>query len=248
MRRSGLALVTTVLAGVAAPPAVLAQASGGFTPAQRQEIVAIVRDALKHDPSILRDAVTALRADEERQQQTSQQDAVASHRAQLLDGSGDAVTGNRNGDVTLVEFYDPRCPYCRRMVPTVDQAIAADPKLRVVFKIIPILGPQSVLESRAIVAAGRQGGYVPMQEALMTASAPATAESIAVTARKLGLDPVRLARDMADPSVDAHLGENVALAKALHIDGTPALVVGSALIPGAMSLTEMQRAVSDARS
>ena len=248
MRRSGLALVSTMLAGLAAPAAASAQAGDGFTAAQRQEIVSIVRDALKRDPSILRDAVTALRADEERQQQASQQDAVASHRAQLLDGSGDAVTGNRNGDVTLVEFYDPRCPYCKRMVPTVDQAIAADPKLRVVFKIIPILGPQSVLESRAIVAAGRQGGYVAMQEAIMAETSPATAASLAVTARRLGLDPARLAHDMADPSVDAHLNENVSLAKALHIDGTPALVVGSALIPGAMSLAEMQKAVSDARS
>ena len=209
--------------------------------------MAVVREALKQDPSILRDAVLALRADEERRQQASQQDAVSTHRAALMNGAGDAVAGNSVGDVTLVEFYDPRCPYCRRMVPTIDQAIAADPRLRVVFKVIPILGPQSVLEARAIVAAGRQGGYVGMQEALMREAAPATSDTIASIARSLGLDPGRLARDMQDPSVTAHLDGNVTLAKALGIDGTPAIVVGGTLISGAMSLADMRKAVSDAR-
>ena len=238
-------LILSTFAASTIPPHAFADTS--FTPAQRQAIVAIVREALKQDPSIRRDAVVALRAEEARDQEASQQTAVAAHRAELADGSGDAVAGNRNGDVTLVEFYDPRCPYCRRMVPTIDRAIQSDPKLRVVFKVIPILGPQSVLESRAIVAAGRQGGYVAMQEALMGETMPATPDLIAQTARTLKLDPVRLAQDMKDPTVTGHLEQNVALAKSLHIDGTPALVVGDSLISGAMSLADMQKAVSDAR-
>ena len=236
-----------VMAGAISMHPPPARADGSFTPAQRRQIVAIVRDALKQDPTILRDAVLALRADEERRQATSQQNAVASHKAALLDATGDTVAGNRDGDVTLVEFYDPRCPYCRRMVPTIDGAIASDPKLRVVFKLIPILGPQSVLESRAIAAAGRQGGYVAMQEALMREQSPATPETIAATARGLRIDPARLARDMRDPLISAHLEANVALAKALHIDGTPALVIGDDLISGAVDTAALQKAVSDAR-
>ena len=234
-------LAFTLLAG----PSVAAD--NGFTASQRTEIVSIVRDALKRDPSILRDAVVALQADEERQKAASQENALGAHRAELINGAGDAVVGDREGNVTLVEFYDPRCPYCRRMVPTIDQAVASDPRLRVVFKVIPILGPQSLLESRAIVAAGRQGGYVEMQEALMRETTPATASSIAELARGLRLDPARLAADMADASVSTHLQTNVALAKALGIDGTPAIIVGGTLFSGAMSLGDMQKAVSDAR-
>ncbi len=245
MRRCGFALL--LLAGLAARAPSARAADDGFTASQRQQIVAIVRDALKQDPTILRDAVLALRADEERRQAQTQQGAVAAHRQALMDPSGDAVVGHADGNVTLVEFYDPRCPYCRRMVPTIDQAAAADPKLRVVLKVIPILGPQSVLESRAIVAAGRQGGYVGMQEALMREQSPATADTIASIARGLRLDPARLARDMQDPAVLGHLNDNVALAKALHIDGTPALVIGDQLISGALDMADLRRAVSDAR-
>ena len=219
-----------------------------FTPAQRQEVVAIVRQALKDDPSILRDAVLSLRASEEKQEQDGQQQLIASHSAALTDGRGDAVAGNPAGNVTLVEFYDPRCPYCRRMVPVIDAMVASDPKLRVVFKLIPILGPQSVLEARAIAAAGAQGAYVPMQEALMRQSAPVTDETIASIARSLHLDPARLVRDMNGAAVAGHLDDNVALAKALKIDGTPAIVVGNQMISGAVAESDLQKAVDAARS
>jgi protein-disulfide isomerase len=237
-----------IAAALAAPIASHARAAdAGFTEAQRQEIVAIVRQALKTDPTILRDAVATLRADEARREQAGQDNALAANRATLENGAGDAVVGNRVGNVTLTEFYDPRCPYCRRMVPVIDQAIARDHGLRVVFKLIPILGPQSMLESRAIAAAGRQGGYVAMQEALMAESAPATDTSIAATARSLNLDPTRLARDMADPSLSAHLADNVTLAKSLGIDGTPAFVIGGNVISGALSQDELAKAIGEAR-
>ncbi len=235
-----LALGASLLPGLARADA--------FTPAQRQEIVAIVRQALREDPSILRDAVLSLRASEEKQEQNSQQQLIASHSAALTDARGDGVAGNPAGDVTLVEFYDPRCPYCRRMVPVIDAMVASDPKLRVIFKLIPILGPQSVLQSRLISAAGAQGAYVPMQEALMRKSAPVTADAVASIARSLRLDPARLARDMNGSAVSGHLDGNLALAKALKIDGTPAIVVGDQMISGAVDQADLERAVNAARS
>src|ERR1700679_1331245 len=129
-----------------------------FTPAQRAEIVAIVRDALKQDPSILRDAITALQADDDAQQ------SVAAHApiTQLHDAlitPADPVAGNPHGDVTIVEFFDTRCPYCRRMEPTMQKFLAQDHSVKLVYKDLPILGPASTLGSKALLAAQQQGGY-----------------------------------------------------------------------------------------
>ncbi len=243
-----LARLIPVLAILSAwtSPGVAQQA--GFTAAQRAEIVGIVRDAMRQDPSILRDAILSLQADEKRREAADQGSQIATHRAALLDATGDAIAGNPHGDVTVVEFYDPRCPYCKRMIPTIADAVAADPKLRVVFKVIPILGPASLLEARAIVAAGEQGRYIPMQEALMGEAAPATEQSIASAASALKLDPAELAHAMNDATVNARLDANLALARALHVDGTPALVIGDALISGALSLPDLQRAIASART
>ena len=120
-----------------APPA--------FTAAQRAEIVAIVRDALKTDPSILRDAVMALQNDEQASKQAATQAALARLGPALVHTKGDPVGGNPDGDVTVVEFYDLRCPYCRRMLPIMADLLKRDPKIRVVYKDIPILGAPSTL-------------------------------------------------------------------------------------------------------
>lgn len=237
-----LALLGSVLLGSAG-----ASADSGFTPAQRAEIVQIMRDALERDPSILRDAIDALQQDETARQAASARGAITAARAALLADPADPIAGNPHGDVTVVEFYDPRCPYCRRLLPTLDQLLRADPGLRLVFKDIPILGPDSVVEAKAVLAAQRQGGYVRLQQALMRDSAPPTPEMLRTTAAAVGLDPYRLMRDMADPAIQRRIDDNLALARALHVDGTPALVIGEQMIPGAVGLAELQAAVAAAR-
>ena len=109
-----------------------------------------------------------LRADAEAHDAADTTARIASSENALIAAPGDPVAGNPKGDVTLVEFYDPRCPYCRRMLPAIQSLIQHDHKLRVVYKDIPVLGPASVLEARAILAAQRQGGYEKMQSALMS--------------------------------------------------------------------------------
>ncbi|HTW26613.1 MAG TPA: DsbA family protein [Acetobacteraceae bacterium] len=218
-----------------------------FTPAQRAEIVQILRQALKSDPSILRDAVTALQADEAARQQAATESALVASHARLFADPADPVAGNPKGDVTIVEFYDTRCPYCRRMLPEMQALLQSDPHLRLVYKDLPVLGPVSQLESSALLAAQRQGGYLRLQEALMTDSAPSTKDSIRRIADGLGLDGARLLRDMQDPSIRSQLRGNIALAESLHIEGTPALIVGDKLIPGAVTLDELRQEVAAAR-
>ncbi len=222
-------------------------ADPGFTPEQRKQIIQIVREALKTDPSILRDAVMALRADQAAQDAADTKSRIGASQNALTASAGDPVAGNPNGDVTLVEFYDPRCPYCRRMLPAIQALIQHDPKLRVVYKDIPVLGPASVLETRAILAAQRQGGYEKMQQALMSNPAQPTDAMIRDTARSLGLDPVKLASDMNGPAVTHRIDANLALAHDLKVEGTPVWIVGDSFIPGAVDQPALEAAIATAR-
>jgi protein-disulfide isomerase len=217
-----------------------------FTPAQRAEIVGIVRDALKGDPSILRDAVVALQADEGERTQEASRAAIAQARGELV-APGDPAVGDLHGDVTIVEFFDTRCPYCRKMEPIMDGFLAKDGKIRLVYKDLPILGPASVLGSKALLAAQRQDAYAKMREAVLRLPPDTTLQQLETAARGLGLDWPRLARDMEDPGVQARIDANLKLAHALGIQGTPALVIGNDLIPGAADLPDLERAVAQAR-
>ncbi len=238
-----LALTLAIL-GLFSP---LARADDGFTSAQRQQIIDIVRQALKSDPSILRDALTAFQADEDARAAAAAQTRIAANRDALFHKPGDPAAGDPSGDVTLVEFYDPRCPYCRRMLPAIESMVAHDPHLRVVYKDIPVLGPASELESRAIVAAQAQGGYLKMQQALMKSSGQPSEESIRDTAKSLGLDPDKLIHDMASPAVTQRLQANLELAHTMRVEGTPVFVVGQSFIPGAVTPEELSAAVAAAR-
>jgi len=218
-----------------------------FTPAQRAEIVEILRDALRHDPSILRDALTALQAEDSEQQKQAARAAIAATGTNLI-AAADPVAGNPHGDVTIVEFFDTRCPYCRKLEPEMTQLLAADHGVRLVYKDLPILGPASVLGSRALLAAQKQGGYERLRAAIMQAPPEITQAGVEAAAKDAGLDLPRLRHDMQDPSVGERINANLKLARALGVEGTPALVVGGDLIAGAVDVGELRKAVATARS
>lgn len=218
-----------------------------FTPAQRAEIVAIIRRALVADPTILRDAVTALQQTEAENRAETARGAIAGAGPALTANPGDPVAGNPRGDVTVVEFYDLRCPYCRRMIPVMESLLRQDPKVRLVYKDIPILGPGSVLGARAVLAAQKQGGYDRMQAAVMRGPSQITEDSLHAAAKQAGLDWETLRRDMDDPAVAARIKANLDLARKLGVDGTPAFVVGKDMLPGAVDLADLQAEVKAAR-
>ena len=213
-----------------------------FTPAQRAEIVKIVHDALKQDPSILRDAVAALQADDGEQQRA----ALAAAKDRLVDPA-DPVGGNPKGDVTIVEFFDTRCPFCRKLEPSMAELLAHDHGVRLVYKDLPILGPASVLGSKALLASQKQGGYEKLREAIMAAPPQTTKAMIQEAAQRLGLDWNQLERDMDDPAIQARINTHLQLARSIGIEGTPALVIGGELVPGAVDLAELQKMVGTAR-
>ena len=230
---------------LAAAPALAADPA--FSPEQRREIVQVMRDAMRADPSILREAVTALQTSEQARAEADTKQRIVQKRQSLIANAADPVAGNPSGDVTLVEFYDPRCPYCRRMLPSIAAILHKDHGVRIVYKDIPVLGPASTMESRAILAASRQGAYGRMQEALMSNPAQPSAEMIAQTARGLGLDPTRLAADMASAAVTQQIEANMTLARDLKVDGTPVFIVGDTFIPGAVDQPALEAAIAQAR-
>ncbi|MGG5887703.1 DsbA family protein [Falsiroseomonas sp. HC035] len=242
--RHTLRILALVLA-CALPVAALAQ---GFTEAQRAEIVEVLRRALRDDPSILRDAIGGLEAAEQEARVAAQRDALTAQAAALFQDPADPVKGNPRGDVTMVEFFDARCGYCKQLHPTMEALIRRDPNLRVVMKDLPILGPTSVLASRALLAAHRQGRYGSLYDALMGLRVEPTEAVIRQQAERAGLDWPRLRRDMDDPAVQARIETNLRLAQTLGIEGTPALVVGTTLVPGAVDLPALERLVAEARA
>ncbi len=238
-----LLIVPLIAALMTAGPA----SAASFTPQQRAEIVAIVRDALKTDPSILRDAVVALQDDDSHKQSEAMSKTIADLGPALTQTPGDPIAGNPQGRITVVEFYDVRCPYCRRMLPTLATLLHDNPDVRLVYKDMPVLGPGSVIASRALLAAQKQGGYVKLHDALMAGPTDITEDSVHATASKLGLDWPRLETDMKAPDVLARIQSNLALARTLELQGTPVYVIGTTMLPGAVDLADLQSAVTALR-
>ena len=240
MRRTFLlAAAGTLLGGRA-----MAQA---FSEAQRAEIVDILRDALKRDPTILREAFGALQAAEERDREDALRGAIVENRQAIFGVAGDPVRGNPRGNVTIVEFFDARCPYCKRLHAEMGPLLRRDGNIRVVMKDLPILGPQSVVASRALLAAQRQGKYAEMYDALMSLRGEPTDAVIRSEAERIGLDYARLRRDMDDPAIQQRLDTNIALARTLRIEGTPALIIGDTLVPGAIPVAQIEQMIAAER-
>ncbi|MBX9752790.1 MAG: DsbA family protein [Roseococcus sp.] len=233
MRRRDFAALAALLPGTA-----LAQ---GLSAEQRAEVLQILRDALRQDPSILRDAMASLEQAEIADRLGAQTRAIAENAEALFRDPGDAVKGNPQGRVTIVEFFDVRCGFCKQLHPTMEQLIQRERDVRVVLKDLPILGPASVVAARALIAAQRQNQYAGLYDALMRLREEPSEPVLRREAERLRLDWARLRRDMEDPAAQARIERNVALARRLDIQGTPAMVIGTTLLPGAVDLATLQR-------
>ena len=166
----------------------------------------------------------------------------------LLDDPGSPVIGNPNGDVTIVEFFDYRCPYCKIMDPRMMGLVAHDPKLRLVMKEYPILSAQSVTAARVALVAARHGKYKPFHEALYALSGPLDEGKIMAAAKSVGLDPAGIRTEMTERSIDAELQRTHALGALLGVRGTPAFVIDGAIIPGAVPIEELTTRIAAARN
>jgi protein-disulfide isomerase len=218
-----------------------------LTPEQRGAIESIVHDYLLQHPDVL---IGALRAAEEKLKSEAGEkakQALAARRKEIFDDPETPAGGNPKGNVTLVEFFDYRCPYCKQVQPRLQELLAGDHELRIAYKEFPILGAVSVTAARAALAAHRQGKYEAFHNAMMAASGQITDDTVYQVAMTVGLDVDRLKRDMAAPQIDAVLKANHALAESLDITGTPGFVIGDQIVPGAIELSSLKELVMEAR-
>ncbi len=229
----------------------LAAAAGddALGPGQRKAIEQVVREYLENNPEILIDALKSLRQRQKAEQRTRSQTALASRRSELDNDPATPIGGNTSGNVTLVEFFDYQCGFCKRVLPAVQELLRGDGNIRFVFKEFPILGPESVFAARAALAAWKQdhGRYNKFHFALMATKGKLSEDKVMAVAAKSGLDVDRLRRDMAAPEIDDVLQKNFRLAEDLGIRGTPAFVIGDRLVPGAIDLKTFQKLIAEAR-
>ena len=172
---------------------------------------------------------------------------VAAHRSELFADPESPVGGNSNGDVTVVEFFDYNCPYCRAAALMLEKLAAQDRQVRIIYKEFPILGPGSHFAAEAALAANEQGKYLPFQKAMLSYQGSITEDSAMPIAEQVGLDTGRLQRDMLDAKIGAELAQTHTLADTLRLSGTPSFVVGDTVFRGLVDLQTLQHEVAAAR-
>jgi protein-disulfide isomerase len=206
-----------------------------------------VHDYLLKNPEVLVEAIQRLEARRSATESTEAQAALKARANDVFHDPASPVAGNPDGDVTMVEFFDYNCPYCRKVASVVHEAKAGDPGLRIVYKEWPVLGPRSVFAAKAALAAHRQGRYKALHDALLQMRGAADEASTLRAATEIGLDVPRLKADMADPALQAALDRNFELAGALRLAGTPGFVIGDQILRGATDLATLQKLIENAR-
>jgi len=228
---------------------ILAGAAPAFAQQNREEIEKIVREYILKNPEILEEAIEELRNKREKQAQSQRVSALQSHKKEIYDSPRDVIIGNPKGNVTLVEFFDYNCGYCRRSFGDITALIKSDPNLKIVLKELPILSKGSGEAARVSVAVRMQdpSKFMAFHTALMNAKGEVNGEQALAAAKIAGFNMERINKDMNSPEATATLNEVVTLAKALAINGTPAFVLGDEVIPGAIPGAQLAEAIAQVR-
>ena len=243
-----LAITAILSVWVIAPGPPRAAEEPAFTEAQKSALDALIRDYIMRHPEVVMESLGAMQERERLAKERQQMARVAQLTDAIERDPGDPVLGNPDGDVTVVEFFDYQCGFCKRMLEPMMNLAREDRGVRIVMKELPILGPESVLAARASLAAGRQGKYEAFHLALMQIRGRLSEPAILQTALELGLNAEQLRADMDDPAAMAQIQRNRELAEALSIRGTPAFVIGGTLVPGAISAERLRTLVAEARA
>jgi protein-disulfide isomerase len=214
---------------------------------QRQAIEAIIHDYLMQNPDVMIEALKAAEAKASSDADAKAAMVLKDRRGEVFDDPAAPVGGNPQGDVTIVEFFDYRCPYCKQVQPALQQLLDQDRKLRFVYKEMPVLGAPSVIAAHAALAARLQGKYEAFHGAMMATKGQITEDVVYKVAGSVGIDVGRLKHDMTAPEIDGAVKANLALAKALDIHGTPGFIIGEHIVPGAIDLDALKDLVADAR-
>jgi protein-disulfide isomerase len=240
------ALLALALCG--APPAALAQS---FSDAQRGDIEKIVRSYLVSHPEVVEEAIAELNKRQAAAEEQKHEASVVENASKIFNSPRGVVLGNKDGDVTFVEFFDYNCGYCKRAMADMLDLMKTDPKLKVVLKEFPVLSPGSVEAAQVAVAVRMQdpGGkkYLDFHQRLLGGRGPADKAHALAAAKDAGLDMTRIEKDLTSPEVKATIDENFKLAEAMGMNGTPSYVIGKQVVVGAIGLEGLKEKIGLAR-
>ncbi|WP_375263161.1 DsbA family protein [Palleronia sp.] len=228
----------------------LATEIGDMTNAERAAFRDEVRSYLLDNPDVLMEAISVLESREQQAQAQSDAELIAENSEALFEDGQSWVGGDPEGDVTVVEFLDYRCGYCRRAFPEVSELIESDGNIRFIVKEFPILGEQSILASRFAIATQRIAGddaYEAVHDDLMTLRGEVNQASLQGIAADHGLDWDAISAEMNVAAVDARIEESLALGQSMGISGTPSFVFGDQMVRGYVPLDVMRKTVADER-
>jgi protein-disulfide isomerase len=243
-----LALASAVLLMAAAP---FVARAAEFSATQRSEIGTIVHDYLMAHPEVLQEAMAELEKRQNEAQAEKGKAAVKQYSQALFMSPRQVTLGNHDGDVTFVEFFDYNCTYCKHAMNDMLTLLKDDPKLKVVLKEFPVLGPGSVEAAQVAVAVRMQDKtgkkYLEFHQKLLGGRGQADRAHALAVAKEIGLDMTQLQKDMQSPEVQATLDENFKLADALGLNGTPSYVIGGQVVVGAVGLPTLKQDINTAR-
>jgi protein-disulfide isomerase len=247
--RSLRALCAFVCAGAIALGAAIP--ASALTANDRKEIEAIIKEYLLKNPDVLRDAMIELQRREAAAEAKERAVAVKANEKLIYDSPRGVVVGNRKGDVTLVEFFDYNCGYCKRALEDMSALMQADPKLKFVLKEFPVLGQGSLEAAKVAIAVRMQdkdgSKYLDFHRRLLSGRGEANNARALAAAKDAGLDMAQIERDLKSAEIDATLLESVTLADALGISGTPSYVVGGEVVPGAVGAGALKKRIDSVR-
>ena len=220
-----------------------------FSPDQKKEIEQIVKSYLVANPEIFVDIQNALEEKVKKEQAEKLKVAIAENATEIYRAREASVAGNPDGEITVVEFFDYNCGYCKHGLHDVVKLVETDPKVRVVFKELPILSKGSEEASHVALAAQKQGKYWELHKAMLGAKGQMNEAVALQIAEKLGLDMDKLKKDMASPEVKSEIEKSAALAKKLGVTGTPHFLIGDRAVAGAPDdlYDQLERNVTELR-
>jgi protein-disulfide isomerase len=223
-----------------------------FSDPQREEIGKIVKEYLIKHPEVLQEAMAELEKRQQLAETEKARSAIKNHTEALFNSPRQVTLGNPQGDVTFVEFFDYNCGYCKRALDDMMQLMAKDPKLKVVLKEFPVLGPNSTEAARIAVAVRMQDKsgkkYLEFHQKLLTGRGQVDKARALAVAKEIGLDMARLDKDLKSDEIDATLSESMKLAEALGLNGTPSYVINNDVVIGAVGLATLGQKIQAARA
>ena len=225
------------------------KSSPSFTALQKKEMEKIIGDYIRAHPEIILESVRAMQERERANEKQRGLNNLVTYRELILNDPTSPIGGNPKGDVTVVEFFDYRCGFCKRVFPDILTLMESDKNVRYVYKEYPILGPDSVTASKAALAAWNvdKTKYNAFHKTMMGSKGALSPDRVMKFAAKVGYDVNALKKAMRDPRIESLIEKNFKLAKALDINGTPAFIIGDQVIRGAVDLATLKLLVSKAR-